>query len=482
MNTRRLNSPAIKTVLVAPYVPMKKFYGAKYEKYGAVLPPYGLACIASYMEKCGFAAHVLDANRLKLSAPQAAAKVQELGGDIVGIYSTTLGISEALELASAVRQLCPKAKIALGGPHAISMKGQILRASGALDFSCWGEGELAMAGLAGALAEGNDNLDHIDGLCWRRGKDIVENPINRIIKLDDIPSPSSRLGSLAGYRQKIFSYLRTPFAVLQTSRGCPYQCVFCSSPNYLQSIQGGRIRTHGIGWIDEQLDYLVNRQGAREIYFLDDTFNLNANKVSGICELISRKYPDLVWSCNFEVSSASFEMLRQMRDAGCWSIMIGVESGSPDILKTINKDITVDQVVSVSDWCHELGLMGRASFIIGHPGETADTIRETISLAKRIRVPFVSFSLMTPLPGSDFFKVANKYGDWKYDTDTCSLSTASFAPFGLTRETLQNLQADAHRQVYFNIHKNIALTRYLGRKVNREFFSHAVKRFFLDSI
>lgn len=464
----------MKTFLINPHIPLAKFYG-RYARFGAVLPPYGLACIASYMRRQNLAVTLLDANRIQISEEEIIAEAKAQKPDIVGLYATTLGYAEAESLAEAVRRAMPGVKLILGGPHAIGERGDVLRKNPVWDFACAGEGEMLMVQLVAALTSGGD-LGAVSGLIWRDGDKIVENAITAVLDPNDVGSPQRELNDLSGYRQKAFAYRRSPFTMMQTVRGCPFKCVFCSSPNYLQSIQGGKLRFHSIEWIENELDYLVNQRGVKEVYFVDDTFNCGAKRVTEICEMIIRRFPGLAWSCNFEVKIASKEMLQLMQRAGCWSIMIGAESGNQDILNLIQKGITVEQIIQVSDWCHEIGLMGRASFILGHPNETPETLEQTLKLAERVRLPFVTFSLMTPFPGTKLFDMANDYGDWNYASEKTTLSKVNFIPFGVNETLLQRSVRSGYRRVYGNLRRNFALLAYLKRPENREFFRVTLKR------
>jgi radical SAM superfamily enzyme YgiQ (UPF0313 family) len=468
----------VKVLLINPYIPLEKFYG-KYARFGAVLPPYGMACVASFLRKHGVDVTLIDANRSQTPAAEVARIASGIAPGIVGLYATTLGYTEAQELVRALKGALPAAtRYILGGPHAIGERGDVLRKNPDFDFSCLGEGEICMQRLIEALSEPTTDLTAVSGLAWRRDGIVVKNAITEILNIDDVPAPFEEFETFAGYHQKIFAYRQTPFALVQTVRGCPFKCVFCSSPNYLTDIQGGRLRFHSMQWLERQLDYLVYQRGVREVYFVDDTFNCKKSRVFEICTLIERKYPGLIWSCNFEVKISSREMLAAMQRAGCWSIMIGAESGNQEILKLIQKKISVEQIVQVSDWCHELGLMGRASFILGHPGETPETIAQTIALARRVRLPFVTFSLMTPFAGTRMFEIAGDYGTWNYESENTTLSKISFVPFGISGELLAKTYRQAYRKVYGDLKRNLMLLGYLRRWANWDFLLRTLFRFF----
>ncbi len=458
----------MKTLLINPYIPMGQIYG-KYKKLGAVLPPLGLAYIAGHLKKNGFDAEMMDANHRKMTTSEVLPYILQNDFGLIGLYATTLGYNCAIELGSAIKKENPNVKLILGGPHAIGEKGNILEQSDVFDFVCWGEGELLMVELLQTLASGSKDYSDIGALVWRNGDEIVVNPVQDVIALDDLPSPFREFSNFNGYRQKIFSYQRPSFFNFQTSRGCPFHCIFCSSPRQLQEIQGKKMRYHSIEWIERELDFLVYEKGIREIYFVDDTFNVKKSRVVEICKLIKRKYPQLIWSCNIEVAITSKDLLIQMQDAGCWSVMIGAESGSQKILDLLKKGITVEQVRDVSNWCYEIGLMGRASFILGHPGETKETLNETIELAKTLMLPFINFVFMTPTPGTEMADIATQYGDWDDDTKNSSYVSACYVPFGLTRAYLEMQHKMAFRKVYFCLKKNLRMLTYLYKPNNRSF-------------
>jgi len=465
----------MKTLLLNPHVPLSKFYG-KYARFGAVLPPYGMACVAAYMREKGQDVTLVDANRGEMHNDAVAAMALEMQPDIIGLYATTLGVEYAIKLATVLKEKLPKStKFILGGPHAIGERGNVLKSNSVFDYSCLGEGEICFQQLVETLSSGETDLSKVSGLVWRRDGEVVENPIIEVLNLDDLPNPFKELDTFDNYRQKAFAYRKTPFAMVQTVRGCPFKCIFCSSPGYLKSIQGGRLRYHSLEWLEEQLDYLVYERGVREVYFVDDTFNCKKRRVFEICELIERKYPDLIWSCNFEVKISSKEMLQTMQRAGCWSIMIGAESGNQKILDGLQKNIKVEQIIQVADWCHEIGLMGRASFILGHPGETPETLRSTIELAKRVRLPFVSFSLMTPFAGTHMFEIAADTGEWEYQSEKTTLSKVSYVPHGISEELLIETYKNAYREVYGSMKRNLLLLHFLKKLANWDF---AIKTFF----
>ena len=468
-----------KVLFINPYIPLEKFYG-KYARFGAVLPPYGMACVASFLRQSGIEdVAVIDANRSQTSVAEVVQLASKAAPEIIGLYATTLGYSEAIEVVHALKgALPPTTRYILGGPHAIGERGDVLGKNSDFDFSCLGEGEICMLQLVEALSAGKTDLSGVTALVWRRDGVVVENPVHQLLNVDDVPTPFKELGNLDNYHQKAFAYRKTPFAVVQTVRGCPFKCVFCSSPNYLTTIQGGKLRAHSMPWLERQLDYLMHERGVREVYFVDDTFNWKKARVFEICELIERKYPGLAWSCNFEVAHASRDMLAAMQRAGCWSIMIGAESGSQEILARIQKKIKVEQIIQVADWCHELGLMGRASFILGHPGETPETLRQTIDLARRVRLPFVTFSLMTPFAGTRMFEIAADTGNWTYQSEKTTLSKITYVPFGITEELLQKTYLQAYRVVYGDMKRNLMLLRYLKRWDNWDFLVRTISRFF----
>lgn len=244
--------------------------------------------------------------------------------------------------------------------------------------------------------QGSGELKGIKGLVWRRGDRIVVNPDRPFIRdLDQLPLPRHDLLPLQKYRAPL---VHGPYAFVVTSRGCPGQCTFCiKHVSYERSV---RIRSPEN--ILEELELLVGL-GVRHVHMYADLFTVSREQVMGLCELMLDRQLDLSWTCNSRVDFVDPEMLQLMGRAGCWMISWGIESGSEEVLRRAHKGIALDQVERALRWSREAGIRNWGYFIIGLPGETEETIRETIRFSKRLPLDLALFHIAAPHPGSPFF-------------------------------------------------------------------------------
>ena len=231
---------------------------------------------------------------------------------------------------------------------------------------------------------------------WRDGQEIVVNTDRPFIRnLDDLPLPRHDLLPLDKYRAPL---VRGNYAFVVTSRGCPGNCRFC-----IKHVSYGRsVRFRSPENILAELE-LLDELGVRSVHMYADLFTVSREQVVGLCELILERGLRLRWTCNSRVDFVDPEMLRLMGQAGCWMISWGIESGSEEVLRCARKGITLEQVERALHWAHEAGIRNWGYFIIGLPGETEDTIRETIRFSRRLPLDLALFHIAAPYPGSPLF-------------------------------------------------------------------------------
>ena len=443
-----------KVFLIHPYVPMELQYGSKYRWAGAVLPPLGILYVAAVLEKAGHTVEVLDANALQTAAADVVKRVSAAAPDVVGMTGTSLSFGENLVIARLLKEVKPDLPIVLGGVHAQGSP-DVAVSYGCFDYVVPNEGEQTMLDLVNAVADGRDPKTCVEGLYYldNDNKPQSTGAGHLVDDLDTLPFPARHLLPDMGlYHQKSFGYRLRPHTTMFTQRGCPYRCTFCSSSKQFREVFNKKIRVHSIDYVKEELAHLQKNWGIKEIYFADDTFNLRKKRVHEFCDMLIENFPDLKWSCNFEANICDEDLLRHMREAGCWLIQIGVETGNADVMKVIDKGITLDQVRYTTDMAARHGFAIKTSFILGNPTETPETVEETIRFAQSLPVHYVTFSMMAPLPGTYFWNTADKYGVFDRTAyDKFSMASAAFVPNGLTADYLRKKQQEAHRRVYLRL-------------------------------
>lgn len=253
-------------------------------------------------------------------------------------------------------------------------------------------------------ASGEPELEGVKGLVWRRGEEIVVNDVRPFIRdLDDLPMPMHELLPLKQYRMPL---IKGPFTFIVTSRGCPAGCTFCiKHVSYQYSV-----RLRSPEKIIEEL-WRLKSLGIHNIHMYADLFTVNRDQVVELCELMIAEDIQIKWTCNSRVDYVDEEMLQLMGEAGCWLISWGIESGNAQILKHVRKGANPDIAERALRWAKQAGIKNWGYFIIGLPGETEETIRETIDFAKKLPLDIALFHVAAPYPGTPFFfeVVENKW-------------------------------------------------------------------------
>lgn len=367
------------------------------EVLGASGPPLGLAYLAAVARECGWEPRIVDGLTENLNSQDLMSLMKDFQPDVVGLTATTPAIYDAYEAAKIAKEVNPETKVLIGGPHATFMAEEVLRECPYIDVVVRGEGEETLRELLKRFEKGG-SLRDVAGITYREGEVVKENPPRELIEnLDDLPIPAYDLLPMSKY---IVDKVR--FAAIMTSRGCPYNCVFCSS-----SLQfGKRWRAHSPERVLEELRVLREKYGVHEIEFLDDTFTLNMKHAETVSKKIVEEGLDISWSASSRVNTFSRSLGECLRRAGAHTIYFGIESGSERTLKFIGKGITRRQAVDAVKAAKDSELNALGSFVIGFPYETEEEIRETIRFANKVGVDLAQFTIATPYPGTRLWDVA----------------------------------------------------------------------------
>lgn len=368
--------------------------------------PLGIASLAAALRAGGFEAepHDLhDADWEEVCALLAASQA-----DMVGISCFTFERVNALRTAAMARQALPDAVVVMGGPHATFFPEQIL-CRGVVDIVALGQAEATIVELAACLDQ-NGDLRDVAGIAFRQGEAVHTTKARpQDDNLDALAFPTYEGFDLAQYKSPEIpaQYYDLPGTHVLTSRGCPYACHFCSVNQFFK----GHWSFRSPGNVADELEQLVREAGVRHVYFSDDLFTLDPRRTIGICREILDRRIDIVWMAETRVDCVTEEMLTWMRKAGCYRIYYGVESGSPRILKAINKRFTVGQVATAFALTHKAGIEPCCFLMVGNPGESPETIAETIALIEAIRpatMPVIGIT--TILPGTRIYERAKRQG------------------------------------------------------------------------
>ena len=410
-------------------------------------PPLGLASIAAVLEGENYQAEILDANALQLSESEIAKEIGNV--DITGITAMTPFINSAIKVAKEIKKEKPGSTVIVGGVHVTVLPEETLSNVPEIDIIVRGEGEKTVVELYNALKSGI-SLQNVRGITYRDNGRIISTPMRPpIADLDSLPFPAYHLLPLHRYKLHPPHGRKLPFMAMLTSRGCPYNCIFCSKP-----IFGRKVRSQSPQRIATEVEYLEEKFKVKEIAFYDDIFTLDEKRIARLAEELKQRNLSLPWTCETRVDLVTEELLKAMKEAGCYMIAYGIESGNQTILDNLRKKITIAQVRKAIKMTHDIGIQSIGYFMLGSPGETPATIRQTIDFANYLTLDFAQFSVTIPFPGTDLYNLYLKQGIGNENWDNFiyanlrSVSAPVFETASLSKGDLQKWSATAYREFY----------------------------------
>lgn len=364
------------------------------------LPPLGLAYVAASLEKAGFQVKILDNYVLNKPLGEIKQTVKQLNPEIVGITCSSATYQECVETVKAVKEALPSCKIVVGGWHPSYMPESMLQQP-EIDYVVMGEGEYVMGAIVPLILKGeNDKAVSIPGVAYRQADGIAVNPQRFISDLDEVPFPARHLLPMHLYDRTIAFLGAKPVDTVNVVRGCPYNCAYCET----RKLWGHACRTFSPSRVVAELEHLASTYGTKGVYFVGDNFTIRKNETVKICELLRKNKLDLEWVCDTRVDLVSRDLLRTMKNAGCRTVWFGVESGSPSILKKLNKGISLEQALRAFELCREEGLQTSCSFILGVPDETISDMEATLKFAKQLNPDWCQFNIFIACPGSSLYE------------------------------------------------------------------------------
>ena len=431
-------------MLVSGAVSGKKRYG-KLEKAGSYMPPYGLLLIGAMLEKAGHEVALIDREVQFLPDEKVLDRIVAWRPDAVGLSVFTIGSEEGAALARTIKGRFPDLPVIAGGPH-VFVAPELLQQAGCFDYLVKGEGEQTIVELIDALSAGAP-VDDVDGLSYQKDGAWTDTaPRSPIKDLDTLPQPAFHLlGDISPYHPTPFGYRRLPILPLVTSRGCPFECIFCSR------LWGRNWRAHSADYVIDLANRCVTDFKVKELWFTEDTFAINRQRVVDICEGLIRTQKNLVWSCMTNIHVLDEELLALMKRAGCWQIQLGLESGDDQVLKFIKKPIQIGLVREKVNLINKAGIMPRGFFILGHLVDTPETIQRTIDFALSLPLYTAEFHILHLPLGSEARVMAADYGQVNYDLALLTGYTESglsFVAKGLTEAELLKQRRAAHNRFF----------------------------------
>ena len=412
-----------------------------------VNPPIGLLYIATSIKKNSHHdVRILDAAVDKLSLEQVGAEIKEFAPDIIGMTLSTFSLLECIEIARMAKEIDPGIKIVVGGIHVYIYPHETIEL-GCFDYGLLGEAENSVIQLLNKL-EKHEDPSCIKGLVYKDNGDIKFTGMPELLTdLDSVPIPDRTLLPYKRYNSIIAK--ANPITIMITSRGCPCKCIFCDRPHLGKSF---RVRS-----ADNVVDEFEEcyRLGIKEILVYDDTFTINRRRVKDICRNIIARKIKIYWGIRARVDTIDEEMLELLKKAHCVRVNYGVESGDPEVLKGLNKGITLEQAEKAFALTKKHGMDALAYFMIGCPGDTRETIETTLRFAQKLKPAYCHFTILMPFPSTKVYDDALEKGLIKKDVWR-EFSKKPVHDFQIpiydenfTREELLALLSNCNKKFYF---------------------------------
>jgi radical SAM superfamily enzyme YgiQ (UPF0313 family) len=364
-------------------------------------PSLGLLHLAAQVRLEGYQPAIIESDIEGLDTQQVAERIFQLKPKYVGITLFTVGVWQAADIARKIKHVHPETVIMVGGPHISSMGIETMQRFPEFDIAVIHEGEQVLSELLPLLDEGAQP-HAVKGILYRAEGHVLATPKPLIQKnLDELPFPAWDLlpHFPAAYLPAVYDYPRGPVATIAASRGCPFHCKFCDTSTF-----GAQVRTYSPETVFRMMRYLKDTYGIRHVMFVDDLFVASRVRVLKLCDLLIESGLKMTWSCTARVDTVKPEILSRMREAGCWEISFGLETGSNELLQKMDKAARVEKSEQAVNWTYGAGIRSKGLFMIGYPGETQATIQTTKRFVRRIPLTTMNLTKFTPYPGSPIYR------------------------------------------------------------------------------
>lgn len=414
---------------------------------GIKFPPVSQLIVVTTLRKYGHDCDLLDAAALQMPFEELSEKIKDY--KFLIMLTSTMTVNEDTEIVSELKKTNPDLTSIFYGAHPTFMPKYTLAKNG-VDFIVQREPEFILKDLLNALKESDDSFKNVKGIGYRDNEtDMINEPYPFIENLDDLPIPDRSL-LLEGIDYYNPIVKRMPYTTMFTSRGCPGRCTYCTSPPFY----GTTYRARSAESVLEELE-LIAKEGYKEVFFRDEMFTTDRKRVAQVCEGILEKNLDLTWIASTRVGAADEELLKLMKKAGCHMLRFGVESGVQDILNTVKKGIKIEQTIHDFKLTHKYSLDTHAHCMLGMPGETEDTIKQTLKFIKKIDPTIITFGICTPYPGTRLFDEVLQVHPEVEDGSQCDLTRLHTNAFfndvftDLSNEQLNKWMKKIYREFYF---------------------------------
>lgn len=406
------------------------------------VPPLGLGFIANYIREKGRTVDILDCNLDRIDPEQLAARISKDQYRIIGFHCFDMDVPITRDYIDRIKAIIPDQKVIVGGPAPSSAPQRVLKVMSNIDYLCFGEGEETVNLLIDAFEKGIDDLSHIPNLMWKNNGEMVRNEHCYMADLDEVGAPSWDILTPQKYGNAVhgFFYRKLPVYPVMVTRGCPYNCQFCGS----RLVTGFKVRRRSPVEVFNELKQLRDQYGMGEFQIVDDNFTASRQAALELCNLLVKNDLILPWTCpnGLRLDTLDEELLLAMKAAGCYEVSVGIESGDQRILDAMQKKLTLDVVEEKIKLINKCGINMNGFVIIGYPGETEETLTNSMNFMLKQPLNRISLSHFVPLPGTPIFKElveAGKLKDEPESTGVAEYKDIHYVPDDMSREQLEKL-------------------------------------------
>lgn len=426
-----------KILLVHPLGYKSENAGQDISRVANIMPPLGLASIAAYLKRENVDADIVDCYAKPFSDRFISDYLASQRPSFIGFSCTTSSFLDGVRIAKMAKNVLPDVKTVFGGPHVSALKTQILADFPEVDFSVAGEGEKTLAELL--VCEGQiDAVSAMQGIVYRsrEGTPHFNGYRSKALELDSLPFPAYE--KLEGYPQAyslpIFNYPQVPNSSCISSRGCPYACSYCD-----RSVFGNSFRFNSAEYLYEHLKYLKDRFHIRHINFYDDQFTFNRKRVTALTRMMIDKPLGMTFNCAVRAEHIDLDLARTMKEAGCWMISLGVETGDEDLLAQHRKNPNLEMLAEKIRLIRKARIRVKGLLMMGLPGETESSIKKSMDYVFSLPIDDINVSKFTPFPGTPLYENAHVLGTFEEDWEKMDCMHFLFIPKGMTEERLEKL-------------------------------------------
>jgi len=425
-----------KILLVHPLGYQADAAGRDISRKANIMPPLGLASIAAYLEKRDINTAIIDCYAHPRSDHPIRDYLLSEKPAFLGLSCTTSSFLDGVRIAKFAKNILPNIQVILGGAHVSALKESILENYPIIDYLVIGEGEVTLAELI-------ENANHgaassIQGIAYRENKREAAFTGYRAkgINLDTLPFPAYE--KLAGYphiyKLPIFNYPKTPNSSCLSSRGCPYTCSYCD-----RSVFGRSFRYNSAEYLYEHLRYLKERFGIRHLNFYDDQFTFNRRRIDSFLQMLVDKPLGMSFNCAVRAEHIDSELLRQMKEAGCWMISLGIETGDEKLLAQHRQNADLKLLTGKIKLIKQTGIRVKGLLMMGLPGETETSIQKSKDYVFSLPIDDFNLAKFTPFPGSPVYEKIHDLGKFTEDWEKMDCMHFVFVPKGMTKDRLEEL-------------------------------------------